>query len=73
MNNEESKLSKENSEIVIRNCRILWDNIMKDTEGFSDARTYLIASRITGYMVARVYSPAVTRAISDTMAEGSFK
>jgi hypothetical protein len=59
MNEDQEIRTKENDEIVLRNCELIWEALMKDTDTFTDARRFIIFSSVTAYMVANVYLHAV--------------
>jgi len=62
---------KENTEIVDRITKKLWAELFEATDAFNDARRYVIFSRVTGFMVANVYLPIVSRAVNDVLDTGS--
>jgi hypothetical protein len=67
MMDDQEVRTRENDEIVLRNCELIWESVMQDTKNFTDARRYVILSRVTGFMVANVYMPVVQGSVEDAL------
>ena len=67
MSEEQEQRNLENSEMVHRIIEKLWDNMQEETKSYTDARRYIIFSRVTAFLVANVYMPVVEKAAKETI------
>jgi len=59
--------SWENEELISKFTKKLWEDLFEATKDFEDPRRYIIFSRVTGFLVANVYLPIVSKAVEDAL------